>query len=524
MDNFTKPKLVQPKKRSADHARGPVSIALFHFSANKNHELNHINKLLELIQNSTRETDIVGFINHDAIGLILPDTNEQGMQECMKKIISGYTHLPFSIVTGTYPGQIIDNLVSENRESPEFYPLFLEDSINPRSLDHLGSVWNPWRALKPLARGSGSHPSAPRDPKRPLNDVIRSLKTDILPKSYFLKQLQREKRRADRTRAPLSIALFRFIAVKGDHSDKVGKFLELLQSSTRETDIVGYLGEDLISLLLPETNKEGAQECINKIAKGYKKLPFSIITGTYPDQIFDNLVMESEDPTDFYPLLLEDSMQSKRLGYLLKRLLDIVGSLIGILLFSPVMLITAIAIKITSPGPVIFKQIRLGQRGVPFIFYKFRSMFTNTDDRIHREYVTHLIKGHLEEINQGDQEQPLYKIKSDPRVTRVGRIIRKTSIDELPQFFNVLKGEMSLVGPRPPLPYEVEKYQSWHLRRIFETKPGITGLWQVEGRSQTSFDDMVRLDLRYIRKWSLWLDFKILLKTIRVVLKSAGAV
>lgn len=200
------------------------------------------------------------------------------------------------------------------------------------------------------------------------------------------------------------------------------------------------------------------------------------------------------------------------------------GSLIGILLFSPIMLITMIAIKSTSPGPVIFKQIRLGRRGVPFVFYKFRSMFINTDDRIHREYVAHLIKGHLEEINQGDQDKPLYKIKSDPRVTRVGQIIRKTSIDELPQLFNVLKGDMSLVGPRPPLPYEVEKYQSWHLRRVLDAKPGITGLWQVTGRSQTSFDDMVRLDLQYIRNWSLWLDFKILLKTVKVVLKLAGAV
>jgi lipopolysaccharide/colanic/teichoic acid biosynthesis glycosyltransferase len=114
-------------------------------------------------------------------------------------------------------------------------------------------------------------------------------------------------------------------------------------------------------------------------------------------------------------------------------------------------------------------------------------------------------------------------MKSDPRVTRVGRIIRKTSIDELPQFFNVLKGEMSLVGPRPPLPYEVEKYQPWHLRRILETKPGITGLWQVRGRSTTSFDEMVRLDLRYVQNWSLWLDLKILLKTAKAVICPKGA-
>jgi lipopolysaccharide/colanic/teichoic acid biosynthesis glycosyltransferase len=135
-----------------------------------------------------------------------------------------------------------------------------------------------------------------------------------------------------------------------------------------------------------------------------------------------------------------------------------------------------------------------------------------------------LIKGEHEKINQGDEEKPLYKIKRDPRITRVGKIIRKTSIDELPQFFNVLKGEMSLVGPRPPIPYEVEKYKPWHLRRILEVKPGITGLWQVDGRSKTSFDDMVRLDLRYVQNWSLWLDIKILLKTIRAVVRQSGAV
>ncbi len=511
MDNNTKFKLVQTEKHWADRTKAPLSIALFHFSADRNSELHPINKLLELLQNSTRETDIVGFINHDLIGLILPDTNEQGMQKCMKKIISEYTNLPFAIIAGTYPSQIIDNLVSENREPPDFYPLFLEDSTKSNRLDDLRSAWNSWLASNLTVSSGASRQSDPKNQQRRLNDSTRTLQTDLLPKSYFLKQLQREKRRADRTKAPLSIALFRFGAPKSGESDHVNKLLQLLQNSTRETDVVGYLGESLIGLLLPDTNQEDTQECMNKIIKGYNILPFSIITGTYPDQIFENLLTEREEPTDFYPLFLEDSTKPRRLGQLLKRFLDIVSSLVGILLFSPVMLITAIAIKINSPGPVIFRQIRLGQRGVPFVFYKFRSMFANTDDRIHREYITHLIKGNLEEINQGDQGTPLYKIKSDPRVTRVGRIIRKTSIDELPQLFNVLRGEMSLVGPQPPLPYEVEKYQSWHLRRILDAKPGITGLWQVGGRSQTSFDDMVRLDLQYIRNWSLLLDLKIII-------------
>ena len=146
------------------------------------------------------------------------------------------------------------------------------------------------------------------------------------------------------------------------------------------------------------------------------------------------------------------------------------------------------------------------------------------DDSIHREFVTTLIKGGHEEINQQDAVKPLYKIKSDPRLTPIGGFLRKSSLDELPQLFNVLKGDMSLVGPRPPLTYEAEKYQSWHLRRILEIKPGITGLWQVEGRSKVSFDEMVRMDLRYTRDWSLMLDLKILTKTVGVVLRRDGAV
>ncbi len=186
------------------------------------------------------------------------------------------------------------------------------------------------------------------------------------------------------------------------------------------------------------------------------------------------------------------------------------------------MLVTALAIKLTSPGPVIFRQTRLGKGGHHFLFMKFRSMTAGNNDRVHREYVLKLIDGQHDQLNQGEQGKPLYKLKNDSRITPVGRIIRKLSIDELPQLYNVLKGDMSLVGPRPPIPYEVEKYKSWHLRRILEVKPGITGLWQVEGRSQTSFEDMVRLDIRYVQNWSLGLDIRILFKTVREVLLPRG--
>ena len=339
----------------------------------------------------------------------------------------------------------------------------------------------------------------------------------ILPKQHFLRQLQREKSRTDRSKAPLSIALFSAVGSASDVSD----LLELLRETKRETDTIGYLGEDRIAVLLPDTNEQGAQRLAQKIVDRTSNLPFSTVTRTYPHQLFDNLIAQKQEVRDLYPLLPEEATEPNR-SYFLKRGLDIVGAISALLVLSPVMLVTALAVAMSSPGPVTFRQVRLGERGVPFVFYKFRSMYCNADDRIHREYVASLIAG-AQAANQGDAEKPLYKLKSDPRVTRVGRFIRRTSLDELPQLFSVLKGDMSLVGPRPPLPYEVERYQSWHLRRILEVKPGITGLWQVEGRSRTSFDEMVRLDLRYIRNRSLRSDLKILFRTVKVVFGSDGA-
>jgi exopolysaccharide biosynthesis polyprenyl glycosylphosphotransferase len=302
------------------------------------------------------------------------------------------------------------------------------------------------------------------------------------------------------------------------------EFLESLRKNTRETDIKGWVEDDVIGLILPDTDGNGVQKYIEKIRNGNGGSNCSVATGTYPDDIFDKLLADEPSEPDLFPINLDEAKGPKRVELAFKRGVDILGAIIGLILFSPIMFITALTIRLTSPGPVIFKQSRFGKKGTRFLFYKFRSMYWNVDDEIHRDYITNLIEGNLEEINEGDEGTPLYKMKSDPRVTPVGRIIRKTSIDELPQLFNVLKGEMSLVGPRPPIPYEVEKYEPWHLRRILEVKPGITGLWQVDGRSKTSFDDMVRMDLRYVQNWSLWLDIKILLKTVRAVIRPNGAV
>ena len=206
----------------------------------------------------------------------------------------------------------------------------------------------------------------------------------------------------------------------------------------------------------------------------------------------------------------------------LKRALDIVGAIVGLILFSPIFLLTAVLIKATSRGPILFKQTRVGYGGKAFTFLKFRSMFHNCDDRLHQEYVKKLINGKNGELNKGCHDRPLYKIEDDPRITPIGKLLRKASIDELPQLWNVLHGDMSLVGPRPPISYELEEYKKWHFRRILEVKPGITGLWQVSGRNRTTFNEMVRLDLFYAKNWSLALDIKILFKTIRILLIPDG--
>jgi lipopolysaccharide/colanic/teichoic acid biosynthesis glycosyltransferase len=224
---------------------------------------------------------------------------------------------------------------------------------------------------------------------------------------------------------------------------------------------------------------------------------------------------------ELYPDLFEVE-EKKKLSLLVKRVMDVVGSGAALLLLSPVFLVLAVLVKSTSKGPIFFRQQRVGRYGVNFQFLKFRSMYVSTDAAIHKEYVRNFIAGKASASTDGTQKT-VYKITNDPRVTWIGKFMRRTSLDEIPQFWNVLSGEMSLVGPRPPIPYEIEAYDIWHRRRLLESRPGITGLWQVHGRSKTTFDEMVRLDLQYSRTWSPLLDVKILLQTPRAVFSGDGA-
>ncbi len=198
-----------------------------------------------------------------------------------------------------------------------------------------------------------------------------------------------------------------------------------------------------------------------------------------------------------------------------KRAFDIIFSYTVLVFGFPLFLILGLIVKLSSKGPVLFKQVRIGEKKKPFVFYKFRTMYMNNNHDLHKEYVKELITSNKKAGNA-------YKIEKDPRVTPIGRFLRRTSLDELPQFFNVLKGDMSVIGPRPPIPYELRYYKDWHFQRL-ETKPGITGLWQVSGRTLLPFDEMVRLDIEYNKKRSFALDLYILIKTIPAIIAGKGA-
>ena len=212
-----------------------------------------------------------------------------------------------------------------------------------------------------------------------------------------------------------------------------------------------------------------------------------------------------------YPVITYHTVTLNTGEQVIKRIMDVAGGLAGIVLFSPVMLLAALAIKLDSPGPVIFRQTRVGKNGRTFQIYKFRSMYVDAEER------------KKELMAQNEMNGLMFKMQDDPRITKVGKFIRKTSIDELPQFFDVLRGDMSLVGTRPPTLDEYKQYESHHKRRL-SMKPGITGLWQVSGRSDIEdFEDVVKLDVQYIDNWSLWGDIKILFKTVWVVFAGRGA-
>ena len=345
-----------------------------------------------------------------------------------------------------------------------------------------------------------------------------------------------ERKRSERSQRPFVLLLID--TGRSQSGDKQARvlldMLSALQGATRETDITGWyttnsvVGAMFTEIVLDNDNNAVLSTILSRIGSllrekldtdQFSRVKFSF--HVFPDD-WDSQDPERPSNPTLYPDL-EKRQESNRLSRATKRMIDVLGSLSLLALLSPVFLAIAVAVKLTSEGPVLFRQKRIGEHGTPFTFLKFRSMYTDNDSSQHKEYVRQLIAGQAAKQPTDGNGEGVFKLTNDPRITPVGSFLRRTSLDELPQFLNVLRGEMSLVGPRPPVPYEVEAYATWHRRRLLEAKPGITGLWQVEGRSRVGFDDMVRLDLRYARNCSPWLDLKILMQTPKAVIAGNGA-
>lgn len=348
----------------------------------------------------------------------------------------------------------------------------------------------------------------------------------------FLQLLVLERKRSERSGRPFLLMLLNGNGIfVPDGSERLReRFSTALLAAIRETDFIGWYEDGSVIGVVFTELAEPISEAVDTVATRISDTIRSQVELEETDKIDISFHLFPKSPANdnntpndmtLYPDLKGRS-KGKKAARVMKRVLDIAGSLSALVVLSPVFGAIALAIKATSKGPILFSQVRVGQYSQPFRFLKFRSMYINSDSAIHREYVAKFISGKAE-THESENGDGVFKITNDPRVTPVGRFLRKTSLDELPQLFNVLIGEMSLVGPRPPLPYEVEQYDFWHRRRILEARPGITGLWQVNGRSRTSFDEMVRMDLRYIEQSSLMLDLKILLQTPLAVFSGDGA-
>lgn len=371
------------------------------------------------------------------------------------------------------------------------------------------------------------------------NDISKLNIDGLISEEAFRTLLEVERKRTERSGKPFMLMLLDISFImksfnKGTHdknemSSNLKKLAQSLATVTRDTDIKGWHeSKHSLGIIFTEITKEGKDIIIQKIKE--------CIESKLQPEISSNINIscfwypfESEDEKKdygyyeiFYPDPALKSAKNK-IDSFAKRSLDIAGSLFGLFIFFPVFLFASVLIKLTSKGPVFFRQERVGKGGKHFRIYKFRTMRAiNNDTKQHQEFMKQFIHGQADGMTDGAGNK-VFKMTNDSRITKIGNFLRKTSLDEVPQFINVLIGDMSLVGPRPPIPYEVAEYDLWHRRRVLEVKPGITGYWQVEGRSKTNFDNMVRMDIRYIASQSFLFDLKVIVKTPIVLLTAKGA-
>jgi len=355
----------------------------------------------------------------------------------------------------------------------------------------------------------------------------------------FASILHRERDRADRTGQEFSMAVFD-IRNGSRKNDAARNLIPILTHRIRSTDAIGWLADGRIGAVLPHTQPECAWKFVANVRKAYNGgAPPECMVYVYPSAwlpVDDSAPLQDPRSLRKTPVPGETGdpgMQSSRTDAadsarpirelepnilfripMWKRAIDIVGSLVAILILSPLLLLVALLIKIVSPGPVLFRQKRVGYLGRIFTIWKFRTMHANADTTPHQDYLQELIRN----------EKVMTKLDNtrDPRIIPFGGILRATGIDELPQLINVLLGDMSLVGPRPCLPYEAYEFHPWQMRR-FDAVPGLTGLWQVSGKNRTTFKEMMRLDIGYARKLAFLLDVKIVLRTIPAIVAQVAA-
>lgn len=351
---------------------------------------------------------------------------------------------------------------------------------------------------------------------------IMDWKNNLYLEDFFKKMIIRERKRSERSEEPFLILFLNIkkLIRKNNYADIVKNISAILDHTTRNEDIKGwYKSNHTIGIIFTEADKDEREKFIEKIkimltqSLDAKQVELIKITGLFFPEVRDKDEAARLYSNSFLGTL--DEKIEKEVCYFIKRSLDIIGSLIAIFIFSPFFIILPILIKFSSSGPVFFKQKRVGKYGQTFPLFKFRSMINDNNCDVHKDFVKNLINGKI--------SNSISKIQNDTRITKIGNFLRKSSLDELPQFFNILFGHMSLVGPRPAIQYEVEEYNAWHKRRVLEMKPGLTGFWQVEGRSRTTFDNMVRMDINYIENWSILGDLFLILKTPWVLLTAKGA-
>jgi lipopolysaccharide/colanic/teichoic acid biosynthesis glycosyltransferase len=359
---------------------------------------------------------------------------------------------------------------------------------------------------------------------------------EVLSQDMFRRMIALERKRTERTNVPFLLLLLETESdsVLGTIEESLGLIASSLSVSIRETDAIGWyqagttVGVMFTGLQIEDKNlvKSLILDRVNTILRD-EKLSDQMSNLKMSFYFFPDDWEDFDSGTPIGPALYPDLLSPDRKddsALKVKRVMDVAGSVCLLIFLSPILIAVALAVKSTSKGPVLFKQERVGQYGKCFTFLKFRSMTWENDHSVHKEFVTKFIVNQAEHQSIHPQREGIYKLTKDHRVTPVGKFLRRSSLDELPQLLNVFKGDMSLVGPRPPIPYEMAVYKTWHRNRVLRVKPGITGLWQITGRSRVRFDEMVRLDLRYASSWTLWLDLKILLSTPMAVLRGTGAV